>query len=189
MAADVTEGKAQQKTILTILGKLDGARLYKDRDRFEDALDAVFKKAGAKLPAPIRKAILSALSQRDPTAEPCLDAAGNPEPDPDLRDTEMAPLPADIALPLPLGYERDADNTRLVSLVRERCEDYLAREVSPFIAPDIAWIDHAKTKVGYEIPINRHFYVYESPRPLAEIERDIKALEEDILAMLKGIAA
>ena len=54
--------------------------------------------------------------------------------------------------------------------------------------PD-AWIDHTKTKTGYEIPFNRHFYVYEPPRPLEEIEADIKALEADILALLGEVTA
>jgi hypothetical protein len=75
-----------------------------------------------------------------------------------------------------------ADNTKLVALVGERCDAYFAREVAPHW-PD-AWIDYSKTKVGYEIPINRHFYIYEAPHPLAEIERDIKALEGEILQML-----
>ena len=68
---------------------------------------------------------------------------------------------------------------------RRDCEDYLATEVKPHW-PE-AWIDFSKTKVGYEIPINRHFYVYEAPRPLAEIERDIKTLEGKILDMLKDV--
>jgi type I restriction enzyme M protein len=70
-------------------------------------------------------------------------------------------------------------------LVRDHCEAYVAAEVLPHV-PD-AWIDHSKTKVGYEIPFNRHFYVYQPPRPLAEIEADIKALEADILAMLAEV--
>jgi len=48
-----------------------------------------------------------------------------------------------------------------------------------------AWIDHKKTKVGYEIPLNRHFYVYEPPRPLDLIETDIEIVEKEILGMLK----
>jgi type I restriction enzyme M protein len=59
--------------------------------------------------------------------------------------------------------------------------------VTPYV--EDAWIDHAKTKVGYEIPINRHFYVYKPPRPLEEIERDIEALEKDILAQLKKVVS
>ena len=52
--------------------------------------------------------------------------------------------------------------------------------------PD-AWIDHGKTKVGYEIPLNRHFYVYQPPRPLDEIGREIKTLEQEIMAMLAEV--
>jgi type I restriction enzyme M protein len=58
--------------------------------------------------------------------------------------------------------------------------------VLPYV-PD-AWIDH-KTKIGYEIPFNRHFYRYEPPRPLEESEAEIKALEGDILSLLSEIAA
>ncbi len=182
--SEVKAGQASQQRIIEILEGLDPRR-YSDRAQFEPKLKAAFKQAGEKLPAPIKKAILNALSERDPVAAICRDAKGNPEPDTELRDTEIVPLPADIPLPLPIGYEKDADNAELLALVRDHCEDYLAREVLPFV--DDAWIDHAKTKVGYEIPINRHFYVYEPPRPLEEIEQDIQALESEILAMLKKV--
>ena len=71
--------------------------------------------------------------------------------------------------------------------VQAYCEAYLAQEVLPY-RPD-AWIDHSKIKVGYEIPFNRHFYEYEPPRPLADIEADILELEKDIMAMLKDVTA
>jgi type I restriction enzyme M protein len=61
-----------------------------------------------------------------------------------------------------------------------------AKEVQPHW-PD-AWIDFSKTRVGYEIPINRHFYVYQPPRALADIEQDIKMLEGEIIDMLKEVA-
>jgi type I restriction enzyme M protein len=101
---------------------------------------------------------------------------GNSEPDPELRDTENVPLPPDIKLPI-----RDEDLPKL----RKPCEEYLTREVLPHV-PD-AWIDHGKTKVGYEIPLTRYFYKYRPPRPLNEIEADIKTLEVDILRMLGEI--
>ncbi|MCZ7674614.1 MAG: hypothetical protein M5U35_00175 [Roseovarius sp.] len=97
------------------------------------------------------------------------------------------PLPADAPMPLPIGYDKDADNRTLVALFRDHCEDYLAREVLPHW--DDARIDYSKTKVGYEIPLNRHFYVYEPPRPLEDIERDIKTLEGEILDLLKEAVA
>ena len=82
------------------------------------------------------------------------------EPDPELRDNENVPL-------------------------KEKIEDYVKREVLPH-APD-AWVDESKTKIGHEIPLNRHFYRYEPPRPLEEIELDIKMLESEILSLLKEV--
>lgn len=184
--AEVKAGEETQRRIIEILQGLKDRR-YDDRAEFEPLLKAAFKTAGEKLPAPIKKAILGALSEGDPEAAICRDAKGNPEPDTELRDSEIVPLPADIPLPLPIGYEKNADNARLLELVRDHCEDYLAREVLPFV--DDAWIDHGKTKVGYEIPINRHFYVYKPPRPIEEIERDIQGLEGEILDLLKRVTA
>jgi type I restriction enzyme M protein len=85
---------------------------------------------------------------------------GKPQPDTSLRDTENVPLKDDIAA-------------------------YFAREVLPH-APD-AWIDHEKTKVGYEIPFNRHFYVFKPPRELAEIDADLKVVTDRILEMIGGL--
>jgi len=87
---------------------------------------------------------------------------GKPQPDPALRDTENVPLGEDVTA-------------------------YLAREVLPH-APD-AWIDEEKTKTGYEIPFNRHFYVFEPPRPLADIDADLKQVTDRILGMIAGLAA
>ena len=131
-----------------------------DRPAFEAALRSAAQAAGLKLDAPLKKAILAALSERDETAAVCLDAKGNPEPDPELRDTENVPLEEDVG-------------------------EYLAREVLPHV-PD-AWVDEDKTKVGYEINFNRYFYKYVPPRPLEEIEADIRALETDIVRMLGEI--
>jgi type I restriction enzyme M protein len=93
-------------------------------------------------------------------------------------------LPEGIGLPLPLGYDEKqaAGHEALVDLVRDHCEAYLRSEVLPHV-PD-AWIDYSKTKVGYEIPLNRHFYVYQPPRSLEVIEAEIKGLEQEIMAML-----
>ncbi len=87
---------------------------------------------------------------------------GKPQPDPKLRDTENVPLAEDVAA-------------------------YFAREVLPH-APD-AWIDHDKTKVGYEIPFNRHFYVFEPPRPLEAIDTDLGRVTDRIKAMIEGLSA
>jgi type I restriction enzyme M protein len=89
-------------------------------------------------------------------------AKGKPVPDSSLRDTENVPLSEDV-------------------------ETYFKREVLPH-APD-AWIDHDKTKVGYEIPFNRHFYVFKPPRPLAEIDAELKGVTDRILTMIGGLTA
>ena len=68
---------------------------------------------------------------------------------------------------------------------RGRRDTYFKREVLPH-APD-AWIDHEKTKVGYEIPFNRHFYVFKPPRPLAEIDAELKGVTDRILTMIGGL--
>jgi type I restriction enzyme M protein len=87
---------------------------------------------------------------------------GKPQSDSSLRDTENVPLSEDV-------------------------ESYFKREVLPH-APD-AWIDHDKTKVGYEIPFNRHFYVFQPPRPLAEIDTELKQCTDRILTMIAGLSA
>ncbi len=110
----------------------------------------------------LRVLLRDAFSERDETAEVCTDSRGKPEPDPELRDTENVPL-------------------------KEKIEDYFKREVLPHVQD--AWIDESKTKIGYEIPLNRHFYRYEPPRPLDEIESEIKTLESEILALLKEVTA
>ena len=164
---------------------MDAATLYRSRPAFIAVLDAALKAADLKLGAPVKKAILTALSERDPLAEICRDNKGHNEPDPELRDTEIVPLPDDITLPLPLGYDNETGHDQLLALVKEHCEDYLKAEVLPHVAD--AWIDHSKTKVGYEIPLTRHFYVYQPPRPLEEIAREISQLEKDIVAMLSEV--
>ena len=145
------------------------------------------KRSDPKLPAPIKKAIFAALSERDPEAEICRDGKGRPEPDTELRDTETIPLPPGTTLPLPMDFGPDKPNAELIKVLKDTIDAYIVREVLPHV-PD-AWVDYEKTKVGYEIPINRHFYVYKPPRPLAEIEPDITRLEGEIAGLLKELMA
>jgi len=160
-------GRKQQEAILGMLAAMPDI-LFKDRSIFENALEKAAKTAQVKLSAPIRKAILAALSERDETAEICRDAEGQPEPDPELRDFEQVPLKEDIYT-------------------------YFDREVRPHV-PD-AWIntairDHKDGevgKVGYEINFNRYFYKYQPPRPLEEIEADIKQIESEILELMREV--
>ncbi|MEX0619639.1 MAG: N-6 DNA methylase [Pseudohongiellaceae bacterium] len=132
---EIAEGQSLQRALLKALAGLNCKTLYRNRDAFEAALDAALKKAKLKLPAPVRKAILAALSERDQKADTCTDKHGNPEADSDLRDTEIVPLPANIKLPLPLSYDNETGHDKLLKLVKAHCEDYLKREVLPHV-PD-----------------------------------------------------
>jgi type I restriction enzyme M protein len=182
---EIEAGKAQQAAICELLATLAGNGRYMDREVFEADLSKAAKAAGLKIPATIKKAIFNAFGERDPEAEICRDSKGNPEPDPELRDSENIPLPEGTLLPLPMDFGPDKPNDRLVETFRSDIDEYMSREVLPHV-PD-AWVDYDKTKVGYEIPINRHFYVYQPPRPLAEIEDDITELEKEIAGMLEGL--
>lgn len=185
IAAEEAAGRAEQAAIRAMLAPLAAKGTYTSRDRFDADLTAAARRAGLKLAAPIRKAILAALGERDPTADICRDAKGNPEPDSELRDTENIPLPPDAPLPLPMPFGPDMPNDDLVAAMRPAIDAYMAAEVLPHV-PD-AWVDFSKTRVGYEIPINRHFYVYKPPRPLAEIEAEIASLEGEIAGLLRGL--
>ena len=189
-------GRAAQDAILEVLQGMKGGfskgQLVKDRKVFQKQVAAAFKTADLTPDGKFKDALLSPghLADKDPTAEICYDKKGKPEPDSDLRDTENVPFPPGIKLPLPLDYEGKqnkgkVDVNPLLALVRNHCEAYLKAEVLPYRSD--AWIDHSKIKVSYEIPFNRHFYEYEAPRPLKEIEKDIDVLEKEIMAMLKEV--
>jgi type I restriction enzyme M protein len=153
-------GRKQQEQILTVLESLRVLGTVKNRDSFAKPLKDAFKKNNIAVPAPLFKEILDALSERDETADICTDGKGNPEPDPELRDYENVPLKEDVA-------------------------EYMKREVLPHV-PD-AWIDESKTRIGYEINFNRYFYKYVPPRPLEEIEADLRKIEAEIAQLLNGM--
>ncbi len=127
-----------------------------------------------------RKAMLAAFAVADPEAPIVTGPKGRVEPDPDLRDAENVPLPD-----LPVVYEADVTGRLATLEYRQSVEDHLEAEVHPWV-PD-AWIDHTKTKLGYEIPLTRHFYVYEPPRPLEEIDQEIRTLEAEIQELLREV--
>jgi len=148
-AKEIAEGEKEQEAVLAAISQMDGAVLYKNRAEFTKLLSKTFKKEGLAVKAPLMKAVLAGLSEKDKTADICTDAKGNPEADTDLRDTEQIPFKEDI-------------------------DAYIEREVKPY-APD-AWVDASKTKKGYEIPFTRHFYQYTELGDAEETLRDIQSL-------------
>ncbi|MBF5043174.1 SAM-dependent DNA methyltransferase [Aggregicoccus sp. 17bor-14] len=152
--------RQQQEDILQALRTLDGTQVWKNRDAFQLALKGVFTTAGIKPSAKVWAVVLAVLGERDETGEVCRDQYAQPEPDVELRDSENVPLKEDITT-------------------------YFQREVRPHV-PD-AWIDEAKTKVGYEIPFTRHFFKFQTVRPLPEIEAEILGLEREIQGMLAEV--
>ena len=185
MKNEVEQGNIQQSVIRSTLAQLESNGRYTDRSAFETDLLTVAKRVGLKLSAPIKKAIFAALGERDPNAEICRDSKGNAEPDSELRDTENIPLPTCTVLPLPMDFGPKKPNDQLLEVFRDHIDTYMAREVLPHVSD--AWVDYLKTKVGYDIPFNRHFYVHKPTRQLDHIEKDIVSLEGEIAELLKGL--
>ncbi|MFD4230077.1 N-6 DNA methylase [Streptomyces sp. NPDC058545] len=156
-AAKPVEKLERSEEFVAAVRTLLGSSWMTKSEAFVALKDAVVA-AGLAWPsgAPFAKSVREAVGVRDPEGE-VQKIKGASEPDADLRDYENVPLGEDI-------------------------EAYLKREVLSHV-PD-AWIDHTKTKIGYEIPFTRHFYVYEPPRPLAEIDAELKTLEAEIQGLL-----
>ncbi|HAS6179304.1 TPA: N-6 DNA methylase [Vibrio vulnificus] len=157
-------GELVRNTVLEALASFSEEKLL-SRDAFLKAF--IVKMNGIKLTAAQQKMIVKHLGEHDDEAEVCK-TKGKVEANPDLRDNENVPL-------------------------TEAVDEYFAREVLPHV-PD-AWIDESKTDekdgevgiVGYEIPFNRHFYVYEPPRALEAIDADLDAVSAEIMQLLNEV--
>jgi type I restriction enzyme M protein len=129
---------------------------------------------------PLEESLLGILAVRDPNGEAVVDKKGVVVADPELRDLEKVPLPQ-----VAVAFEADPAE-RLKSIeYRSAIDNYIATEVHPY-TPD-AWVNHEKTRIGYEIPFTRHFFRYVPPRPLEEIDADIKAVETELHRLLKEV--
>tara|TARA_R110001592_G_C13187481_1_gene751856 strand:+ start:427 stop:2556 length:2130 start_codon:yes stop_codon:yes gene_type:complete len=165
--------EALQQSILESLAEFTEEKIL-SRNRFQKQLNQQIDRISAsqKLSAAQFKLITKHLAEHDENAETCLFESGKqkgePEPNPDLRDNENIPL-------------------------KQSIQDYFKREVLPHV-PD-AWIDETKVDaidgeigiVGYEIPFNRHFYVYQPPRALTAIDADLDAVSADIMKLLQEV--
>lgn len=172
----VLEEKAIQKLddagrdrLAQALRSLVGETVYKNREQFSKILKKALSSNDAPAGTAEMKALLNALGERDAEADICM-TKGKPEADSNLRDYENVPL-------------------------GESVHAYFDREVKPHVSD--AWVDEAKVDaqdgevgvVGYEIPFNRHFYVFTPPRPLEEIDRDLKACTDKIKQMIEALSA
>jgi type I restriction enzyme M protein len=138
------------------------------------------KPASPLLPPPAEKTVYEALAVRDEQAPMVTDREGGLVADPDLRDYESVVLPG-----LSTTFLPDPTDRLKTLEYRTAVGDYMRTEVLPFV-PD-SWVDMDKTKIGYEIPLTRHFYEYVPPRPLAEIDTEIKALEAEIQSLVTEV--
>lgn len=157
---EIEKGELIQKSIHYLLTKLISDKIIINRTEFIELMESEFVEAELKLTSPIVKAIINAFSERDEKADDCLDKDGIPESDSELRDNENVPLNEDI-------------------------EEYFKREVLPHV-PD-AWIDHSKTKIGYEINFTKYFYQYKSLRNLGVIRDELLSLESETDQLLKEV--
>lgn len=139
-----------------------GTESQRNWNKMWPRIQALLRQHKSKWKASEQKMFRTEFTQRDTEAEPVMIAErqDNYEPDPDLRDNENVPLKEDI-------------------------EAYFEREVRPHVLD--AWMDRSKDKVGYEINFNRHFYKYTPPRPLKEIDADLKQAEEEIMRLLREV--
>jgi len=141
------------------IDKALGREPYRDWNAVWESIQDLLRERGSKWKKTAQKRFRDVFTRIDPEAEPVRKAGGY-EPDRKLRDFENVPLTDDI-------------------------DAYFEREVKPHV-PD-AWMDRSKDRVGYEINFNRHFYTYTPPRPLEEIDADLKKAEEEILRLLREV--
>jgi type I restriction enzyme M protein len=169
-----------------------GSAQFDDFNGYDEAIKAASKRAGITLDAKEKKQIADAVSWKNPAAEKVVKKVhkGKATPLYGLFDVnkEVIEYQAD-------GELRDFENVALdpSRSVSASVEAYFMAEVQPHV-PD-AWIDASKRDakdgeigiVGYEIPFNRHFYQYQPPRPLEEIDADLDAVSAEIMALLREV--
>lgn len=164
--------EALRVALFSLVGSVDGTEAD-----FKKRVVAAAAKAGVTPTPKVLKAIIGAAAHRDVTAVVLTDRKGNALPDPEVRDYEVVPFRSGL---LDLSAK---DQTQ--ALV-EDAEKFLAEMVTPW-APE-AWVDHEKTKIGYELPFTRHFYSYTPPRPLQQIDEELRQIELAVGELLGGLA-
>jgi type I restriction enzyme M protein len=169
------KGKVIQDNIMDTLKVNCNDNLIKNRDEFEGILKTILK--DLTLSNGLYKAVLTALSERDETADYCMKGKKK-EADSSLRDTETISLSVDVD-----GFVLETDNH--IKKEQENILECIDREVKPHV--NEFWLDHSKTKIGYEIPFTRYFYKYEELRPFKDIMLEIEELEKEIQSEIKKV--
>ncbi|OLT30483.1 restriction endonuclease subunit M [Actinomadura sp. CNU-125] len=180
---EIIEAVAQHKKLGQIAGLTKALESFSDqpylnREKFNRELGKHLGDHGVKLTTAQRKTLWQTIGVHDETADICLHTSGTrkgePEPDPALRDTENVPF----------GW---GGHPKTHEALEETVQAYFDAEVKPHV--DNAWIDWGKTKTGYEIPFTRHFYTYDPPRPLSEIDADLDRVVGEIMILLRQVEA
>jgi type I restriction enzyme M protein len=159
LLAKITEKQADK--LLAAISAAAGDKVVKKRAEFIAAIEKAIESADVGMRKTNAPKIADELAEANPEGEVVLDSEGKPVPDSDLRDTEIVPSGQEI-------------------------KEYFEREVKPHV-PD-AWISPEMPKTGYEIPFTRHFYKYQPPRDLKEIDDDIRKLAREITKLLEDSA-
>lgn len=172
---------AEHKKLSQVAGLVDaleafGDETYLNREEFNNAIGKHLDDHGVILTPALRKSLWQTIGVHDETAEYCRVATGKNkgeiEPDPALRDSENVPF----------GW---GDRPKTHEALKETVQAYFDAEVKPHV--EDAWIDWDKSKTGYEIPFTRHFYTYEPPRPLEEIDADLERVVGEIMELLREV--
>ena len=150
-------------------------------DNAESFRKALSDNMGGGVPIDVIKAMVDVAQVAEPDGLLISDQSGNPKPDAKLRDNENVPIPKTA-----LQWEGDVSNRLTTIGYRNAVDSYMTSEVLPYVSD--AWVDYDSTKLGYEIPFTRHFYKYVPPRPLAEIDAEIKQLETEIQNLLRSVS-
>jgi len=174
---DPTSWMREQEMVIDAALQTLGDVTYKSAKDAETA----FKKVLSGFTAKQIKEIVAVMCISDEKSPIVTDAKGNPEPDASLRDYENVPLPTGST-----KWEHDVTARLATKPYRDSIDTYLKSEVLPYVSD--AWVDYDKTKIGYEIPLTRHFYKYVPPRPLEEIDAEIKQLEAEIQALINEVS-
>jgi type I restriction enzyme M protein len=174
---------AEHRKLGQIKGLIDaleafGDETYLNREKFNQVMGGHLSDHGLSLTPADRKTLWQTVGVHDEAADYCRVTTGkdkgNLEPDPARRDTENVPF----------GW---GGHAKTHEALHETVQAYFDAEVRPHV--DDAWIDWDKTKTGYEIPFTRHFYAYEPPRPLKEIDADLDRVVREIMTLLREVEA